>query len=231
MNVLADPMNPAGSLEARELTEEIRRLEGLHGAFDRRTRGITWMIWGLILPGIYLSYSYAGATMLAGARLPVLLFLTLWIPWVALGVLVTGALWRSAGLLIRGARPVWNGLKAFLVFVGVTVSAYLAYHFLELYKLFSLVGPSVMLMLVGLGTLVLGFNRWACPDRVERTLWTLGGLLLLLVVIVGTLVVGPVPHDAEPAAFVPALRAFSVIAPLATAAVYVGNGLYLSVRG
>lgn len=216
----------------RTVAQAIDELERFPDALQRRTRGLTWMLWGLVLPGIYLTYSYAGSTMLSGASFSPVWFFVLWIPWVGLGILATAALWRSAGLLNGTARPVWNGTKAFLLFIAVVVALYLAYHFLELYRFVALVGPSVMLLLVGVGTATLGFNNWACPDRIERLLWLVGGIALIATVVIGTLVAGPVAHDEmDPAAFTPALRAFSIIAPVATALVYFGNGLYLSLRG
>ena len=218
-------------MASEDLARELQRLENAHDALDRRTRGLTWMIWGLVLPGISLTYSYAGNTMQDGATFPMWWFLVLWIPWVLLGAVVSAALWRSAGLMSKAARPIWHGIKAFLVFVGVTVILYLGYHFLKIYEVAAFVGPSVLLLMVGIGTLVLGLMRWAAPDSLERWLWAAGGATLILVTLVATWIVGPVSHDADPAAFVPALRAFAVIAPAAIASVYVGNGLYLSVRG
>jgi hypothetical protein len=214
-----------------DLAGDLRRLEGLHDALERRTRGVAWMVWGLVLPAVSVTYSYAGLAMVQGARFSPAWFLVLWMPWTLLGVLGTSALWRSVGLASHRSAAAWHGLKAFLLFALVVVSLYLAYHFLQIYKVFSLVGPSVFLMLVGVGTMVLGFSRWASPDRVERLLWAAGGVVLLVVVVVGTWIVGPVAHDAEPAAFIPGLRAFAIIAPLAIAFVYFGNGLYLSTRG
>lgn len=220
-----------GEAATEALARELGRLEGIHDALERRTRGVTWMVWGLVLPGISITYSYTGLAMFQGGEFSAAWFLVLWIPWAALGVLGSASLWRSAGLVSRRSAAVWNGLKAFLLFLLAVVALYLAYHFLEIYRFFSLVGPSAMLMLVGAGTLVLGFNRWACPDRVERLLWIAGGAMLLVVTFLGTIIVGPVPHDADPSAFGPALQAFAVITPVAIALVYFGNGLYLSTRG
>ena len=39
---------------------EIRRIEGLHGALARRASGLTWMIWGIVAPAIFVSYALLG---------------------------------------------------------------------------------------------------------------------------------------------------------------------------
>src|SRR5439155_15344138 len=84
------------------------RIGSLHGALARRTAGLTWMIWGVVAPAIFVTYSLAGLVVAqdpAAARL----FPILWIPWAGLGLLTTASLWRSVGLVIpvdrtRGAR-------------------------------------------------------------------------------------------------------------------------------
>src|SRR2546430_14643212 len=47
---------------------EIRRIEGLHGALARRASGLTWMIWGIVAPAIFISYALLGKIGRASCR-------------------------------------------------------------------------------------------------------------------------------------------------------------------
>src|SRR2546428_9143884 len=77
------------------------------------------MIWGVVAPAIFVTYSLAGLVVAqdpAAARL----FPILWIPWAGLGLLTTASLWRSVGLVIpvdrtRGAR---QGVATGILIVG-----------------------------------------------------------------------------------------------------------------
>src|SRR5437867_12182099 len=46
-----------GGLTPQAAVAEIRRIEGLHGALARRASGLTWMIWGIVAPAIFISYA------------------------------------------------------------------------------------------------------------------------------------------------------------------------------
>lgn len=84
-----------GPLTAGEAEDAIARLEGFSEPLQTRTGGITWMIWAVVTAGIFATYWAAPASV--GNR-AVLWFL--WLPWVAAGHLLTGALWRSVALTL-----------------------------------------------------------------------------------------------------------------------------------
>lgn len=74
---------------ARALAEAAR----YEGALQQRTEGLTWMVWALATPAIFLTYGFAAVVGAPGHVMPFL-----WVPWVAAGVATTVALWRSAAL-------------------------------------------------------------------------------------------------------------------------------------
>src|SRR5207245_8825571 len=89
----------------------IRRIEGLHGALARRASGLTWMIWGIVAPAIFISYALLGIRVGFpgngnGYHALWVLFPVLWAPWAAIGSVATATLWPSVGLVItvRSAR-------------------------------------------------------------------------------------------------------------------------------
>src|SRR2546428_798747 len=86
---------------------EIRRIESLHGALARRASGLTWMIWGIVAPAIFISYALLGILVgfpgnNNGYHALWVLFPVLWAPWAAIGLVATATLWRSVGLLLGG---------------------------------------------------------------------------------------------------------------------------------
>src|SRR5207244_11074095 len=95
---------------------EIRRIEGLHGALARRASGLTWMIWGIVAPAIFVSYALLGILVGFpsdgdGSHALRVLFPVLWAPWAAIGLVATATLWRSVGLVIpRRSAQRWEGL-------------------------------------------------------------------------------------------------------------------------
>lgn len=118
---------------ARMLTQASR----YEDALLRRTEGITWMIWGLATPGIFVTYAFA--SVLAGAGWWMAL---LWIPWVAAGVLATAALWRSAALSsprLRAAQAPGAWVRGALWVAAVSA----------LFHVLRPDGPEIPLLLVG----------------------------------------------------------------------------------
>ena len=78
---------------------EIRRIEGLHGALARRASGLTWMIWGIVAPAIFVSYALLGILVGFpsdgdGYHALRVLFPVLWAPWAAIGLVATATLCR-----------------------------------------------------------------------------------------------------------------------------------------
>ncbi|MHB8604557.1 MAG: hypothetical protein ACYDCK_04815 [Thermoplasmatota archaeon] len=84
----------------------------------RRTGGLTWVVWALVSPGIFLSYLVAGLLYGAGG-FPWYVGAFLWAPWSFAGAIATVALWRSAALTMRRAskRSPWS-----YAFVSIALS-------------------------------------------------------------------------------------------------------------
>ena len=74
---------------ARALVEASR----YEDALAERTAGITWMVWGIATPAIFLTYAFASVLGGRGWWMSLL-----WIPWVVMAVATTVSLWRSAAL-------------------------------------------------------------------------------------------------------------------------------------
>lgn len=109
-----------------------------------RTSGLTWMIWGLVTPGIFLSYAFAAVV---GADGPLVSFL--WAPWIAAGVLATSALWRSVALSTSSLRGIaW---RAFWLRFALVTLAYAV-----VLRVFPIDRPSAALLLVGLTWTAMG---------------------------------------------------------------------------
>ncbi len=198
---------------------EISRIENLHGALARRTAGMVWMVWGIVAPAIFMTYSFVFHALpgpnLAGLwwTLPLL-----WIPWAAMGLVATTTLWRSAALVLprdrtrSGSQYVVTGAVIVgLIVVGMIVIHVLVAPIAELAWALTAIGIGVTLLAI------LGIN---INDATERRLWMVGGVLLTAIALLGSL------------AFVGSLAAardaFAVISPLASGIVLFGGGLYLT---
>lgn len=105
---------------AEDAAQALVQAQGWEEALRQRTEGITVATWGLVSPGIFLSYALAGASF--GDDVPAwgsVLFALLWAPWVAAGVAVTASLWRSACLAAPQLdREQPNGLVITLAWLG-----------------------------------------------------------------------------------------------------------------
>lgn len=211
-----------GTVTVEDLAAQIGRLEAYPEALERRVRGVCWMLWGLVLGGVFFTYDYVGLahSVYGGGMWPLTV---IWIPWVGLGTIATLALWKANGLAAVGEGTGRRMGLAFLAFGLMVFAFFVLYHFSGIWRSSPLVGPSVMLTLVGLGAVIIGISGFGSSDRTDKMLWILGGFALIIVVILGTLAVG---SDMQLA-----LRVFGILGPLATTAVYFGNGLYLTLRG
>lgn len=104
------------TMTPQEAVETLARASRWEGSLAQRTEGLTWMIWGLAMAGMFVSYGLADA--LDGE--PIMPFL--WAPWVIAGNLLTWALWRTAALHSTEIAPMrerrrWWAVAA--VFLGV----------------------------------------------------------------------------------------------------------------
>ena len=216
---MAATVSESEALSPAKAAEEIRRIGSLHGALARRTAGLTWMIWGVVAPAIFVTYSLAGLVVAqdpAAARL----FPFIWIPWAALGLVTTASLWRSVGLVIpvdrtRGAR---QGIATGVVIVGLIAAGIIVIQLLR----GPLSEPAWALMGLGLAGVVVGITGLNSYDSTDRRAWIAGGTIMALIALAGSLLLG-----GDIAA---GRQWFTVISPLTSALVFFGGGLYLTTR-
>ncbi|HEX9340248.1 MAG TPA: hypothetical protein VF992_03635 [Thermoplasmata archaeon] len=212
------------TLSPRDAVSEIRRIEGLHDALGKRASGLTWMIWGVIAPAIFVSYSLLGIVASfpseVGANHALApLFPLLWMPWAALGLAATATLWRSVGLVlpVRSTR-MREGIVSGVIIVALIFAGFVAIALTRA----PIVELAWVLMAQGLGLTVVGLLGLNCNDVTERRLWVLGGILLLVTSLIGSLVLGGDISQAR--------QSFMVISPLASSLVLFGGGVYLTRR-
>ncbi len=198
---------------------EITRIEHLHGALARRTAGMVWMVWGIVAPAIFMTYSFVFHAVPGGSFAGIWWILPLlWIPWAAMGLAATSTLWRSAALVLPRDRTrsgsqyiVTGAVIVGLIVVGMGVIHILVAPIAELAWALTAIGIGVTLLAV------LGIN---INDATERRMWIVGGILLVATALLGSLVfVGSLAAARD---------AFAVISPLASGFVLFGGGLYLT---
>ena len=206
-------------LTPQAAVNEIRRIEGLHGALAQRTAGMVWMVWGIVAPAIFMTYSLIFHAFSGQAFASIWWLLPiLWIPWAAMGIVATTTLWRSAALVLPRdrTRPGSHILVTGTVIVGLIVVGMGVIH--------ALVAPIAelawALAAIGIGVTLLAILGININDATERRMWIVGGVLLALTALAGSL------------AFVGSLAAardaFAVISPLVSGLVMFGGGLYLT---
>ncbi|MCI4352499.1 MAG: hypothetical protein L3K14_03835 [Thermoplasmata archaeon] len=216
-------MDPALSapeaLSPSDALREIVRVTRLNDALLRRTSGATWMVWGIVVPAIFLTYGLVGLLSVSNPALAAI-FPFIWAPWVGLGILLTAFLWRTAGMQVPVSRPVARrqGILTALVFLlvilgGLTIVGALHLPFAQ--PAVALLGSGAALILVG-GT---GLN---CVSRADRGIWVLGGAVLAGVALtVAAVLRGSLTEQ---------YTWFTLIAPLATGLVCTLGGALVASR-
>lgn len=205
-----------GELSAGEATRVLDELSGYEETVSAKMMGITWMIWGIAIPGIFLTYG-TGAFWAdqVGASWLLAVF---WIPWVAAATLATRSLWRSLALAFSWAEEDRSTLASL---------AYTALFFVLAGGLWvtGLVGEINMLMLAttGLFTMMLGLLEPVNGGRLEKPTLLVGGLLVILAVALDLTWAGTL-SGADHAAS-------SLVAALAVGSAYYGLGTFHLVRG
>lgn len=178
----------AGSFSVEEAVEEIGRVEALSDALEARTSALTWMVWGLTMAGIFVSYSYVGAIFDAYSPDVEVLFPVLWIPWVAMAVVITRVLWSSAGLVMPadlqgGGR---EGILSGVVFLGLIFGGLFLVSRVDV----AMLEPAVVLLAVGVATGALAILGVNASGRLERRAGVLAGVGIAGVALVATPIVG-----------------------------------------
>lgn len=185
------PTADGTDLDAREAAETIDGLQSVDDALARRTAGVTWMIWGLVAPAIFVTYAAFGSA-LRGTSLSALQGL-LWAPWALLGSVATWAAWETAGTarpeLQGGTGRLVGGVLLFLVAIFVALGLGSA----------AGVAPGVgedLVVLAGLGggALVAGVVGFPAPEREARRLYLASGAFMVLVAGVGMFALAGLPR-------------------------------------
>ncbi len=215
-------MTDTANLSAREAMDEISKLQGVDQALARRTAGLTWMVWGIVSPAIFLTYGALGTTL----RLMGLEWVNaiLWVPFVLMGVLATVTLWRSVGLVIPVERN-GEGARRGVVATGIFLAAiYGVFALTGLLDVGHLLDDMVVLAGLGVASLALGATGYLSADALDRRLWLVAGILLLVAALAGSALLGtlerPLVHAAGTA-----------YGAGVSALVYFGAGLFLANRG
>jgi hypothetical protein len=163
-------MSPAGSeLSAREAARVVGEAHAWDSALKRRSEGIVWMVWGIVLSAMFVSYGYASAS-----RVPPWVFATLWAPWSAAGILTTIAIQR----VVRAHAPPAPPVRGARALVGIAVVA-LAFTLMG-----ALLHPSN-----ALEPLMIDGAIWTVAAALNSFRFTGEGRVMVAATGVGTLVV------------------------------------------
>jgi len=186
---------PTGSeLSAQDAVASIARATAFDEPLRRRAEGVTWMVWGFVTAGIFLSGN--ALELVFGFPGPAWTEAVPWL-WLAAGIAATTAIWRIAAL----ARPeVHPGRRAALVAVGLVVGL-IALIWVPASG-FGLVPPQAQAALV-LATLGVPWIAIALanPHRgtsVGRRVMVLNGALLALASLLWAPMLGTLPHHGFP---------------------------------
>jgi hypothetical protein len=195
------------TLTPAEAARVLAEASTYESSLRERTQGISWMIWGLVSAGIWMTYGYAA---LAAPDLG-WGYSLLWMPWIVAGGAATGALWRSAALSRPALRrtPTWKMWAQYAV--GVV-------FFTALFLVVPPSGPEFPLVAIGAFWAFLGL---ANPFRMSR----LGVRISVLVgtscaLVGGLLLLSPLGIGAREA-----------IATVVAGGVPLASGLYETTRG
>lgn len=107
-------MTPADALNA------LRDLPRYEERLTAKGSGMTAMVWGLVIAGLFMTYTAIDHWLQATADDGPLyaIYTILWLPWVAAGIVLSGCLWTSHALVVRRDPETRKGL---LLSVGLTV--------------------------------------------------------------------------------------------------------------
>lgn len=211
----------APDVAARQILE----IRSFDAALRRRTRGVTWMMWGFVMPGIFLTFWVAA---LVWKEVWPWWGYFLWLPWGLMGLGATVELWRSAGILAPveprrlAIRLVWIGLAL----LAAIYAGFLATH-LILGGGWDRHAPSpavVVLAATGIACLAWGTVLPPRKEPADRWAFVVAGLFLLVVDAVALLVM-----RGEDVALQQLV--FGWLAPLASAVAFFGAGWAVIARG
>lgn len=218
MSTATDELSPEDALAT------VRELGEMDEAIERSMFGITWVLWGLVLAGMLLSYSVWEA---APQDLPSnvrTLLVFLFVPWVLLGVAATRVLWRSAGLGVPSVDQQIGRSIGWALAAAVLVGVILALSTSELRGAgIMVVEMTGLLLAIGVATVVLGVSGFGTQHARERRALWIGGLAVVLLTLATTALAGTNHQTVR--------STFWIAGPAIPLAVYTLGGLYLARRG
>lgn len=163
------------SMSARDAVGVLADLESYEESLTARTAGITWMIWGTAVPGIFTTYGAAVPWMETTSFAWILSFL--WIPWIAGATLATNWLWKTTAVTLdwdSSSSEGWGYAIGFTLGFFVLAGAI----WLASQALGTTLGVNAWMLLAGgLLTIAIGlvYRRQQIPGPTEALL---GGLIL-----------------------------------------------------
>lgn len=175
-------------LSVQRALQTICELEGLEPRLLLRTEGMTWMIWGLVGPGIFFTYHAFFAELGSDSGV---IFSLLWLPWVALGVIATAALWHGVHADARSGRTAKQGMlegAAYMgLFLGVMFLGFTIFAFMN--DQLELREPGLVTLMLGVTMLLLAFLPYPRSSPYARRMNLVVGLLMVAAAVaLGTLI-------------------------------------------
>lgn len=181
MSETVNAMQPNfGPFEAAEAIHSARQWDV---SLRHRTEGLSWMLWGVALGGMFLSYAWA-----VQADAPGWVFGVAWAPWVLIGNVFTLILWRSAHLTRRDAadaawreRKRWASRALPLAYVLHALAFFVAF---AVFQVFTWVTPMIV---VGLFWASLPLFNRAMTKRSKTLIVGIGATQSLLALALAAL--------------------------------------------
>ena len=117
--------------DAKEALAALADIPRYEERLTSRAAGLTLMVWGLAVPGIFLTYNLAAHAMPHGPW-----FALLWLPWVAAAIAVNGAIWHGQAISLRRDPETGKGLAIAVGFTAgffalMAVAFFLAHYVFE----------------------------------------------------------------------------------------------------
>lgn len=169
------------ALSLSSALETIDRAQAFDAPLRRRTEGLTWMVWGLVVAVIQISFAAADNWFGTEAQWPLWAYPLFLFGWPSIGIVTTYALWRTVGLASAAAaeRSRWSILAGALwlplVYLGWAIVLFLGRGV-----------PSSAMPLLGMGfawTLLGAFNVFRATSTGRRVLLAVGAAVFLAGVV------------------------------------------------
>lgn len=90
---------PESTLTPQAAIETLRTLEAYEERLTLKAAGLTTMIWGIAVPGIFMTYIGVGGWLEAHGLEWV--YSLLWVPWIVTATVATGGIWNAHAISVR----------------------------------------------------------------------------------------------------------------------------------